>query len=71
MGEKEFSEVKIITLLYVLCRDYLVPGKMEDVFAEIDAVSRMPVFSNEHLSDYAQELAERLKEEEESEPKKD
>ncbi len=71
MGEKKFSEVKIITFLYLLCRDHLVGGKIEGILEDVEAISVMPSFSNEHLSEYANELAERLREKEGSEPKED
>lgn len=71
MGEKKFSETKVITFLYLLCRDHLVSGKIEEILESVEAISVMPKFSNANLLNYVTEIAEKLKDEEGSEPEED
>jgi hypothetical protein len=49
---------KLVTFLYLLMRDELPTGKVENLIAQAN-VGR-PIFSGAYLESYARQLAERL-----------
>ena len=56
------SKDKLVCFLYVLMRDYIVPGKVEGLMIEqkIESIEET-VFTNGWLANYAKDLAKRLK----------
>ena len=46
--------------LYLLMRDHLVPGAVEQIVMDVEKVEQPPVYSNRHLLNYARELVARL-----------
>ena len=56
------STSKALGFLYILMRDHLPPGAVEEIFSEhVDKMEGMTVtYSNGYLAQYAQSLAKRL-----------
>jgi hypothetical protein len=60
--EKTVSEDKLNTLFYILLRDYLTFGQIEEIFkSHIDKVNSEPEFSEEQILVYVKSLTERMK----------
>jgi hypothetical protein len=54
------SKDKLVAFLYVLMRDHLVPGAVEEIMRTVEPNDETH-FSNGHLAKYAQDVVERLK----------
>lgn len=49
------------SLLYILLRDWILPGNMEAIVRDLEKSSGKEVtYSNEHLAAYAEEIEKRL-----------
>lgn len=61
--EQVRSHDKVAWFLYLLMRDHLTPGKVEEILVKnLDVDSKVEaVFSNPHLARYAIEIAARLR----------
>ena len=51
---------RLTTFLYILLRDHVPAGDVEDILQHHAEVPGSPVYSNPHLAAYAKELAQRL-----------
>jgi hypothetical protein len=54
------SKDKLVCFLYILMRDYIPCGKVEEIMYE-QISDEESVFTNGYLAKYAQDIAERLK----------
>lgn len=52
----------LVSFLYILLRDHLTPGKLEDILLAQGPHSGESVYSNGWLANYCKNIAERLKE---------
>lgn len=58
-AERVMDKRALVTFLYLLMRDEMVAGKVEQIVMDIEGRSPY-TYSNPHLARYAQELADRL-----------
>ena len=54
------NKAKIVTFFYLLGRDFLPLGQIEELLESIESISVMPIFSNKHLYKYAEKITEKL-----------
>lgn len=59
--ENEKSTDALVSFLYEVLRDHIVPGTVEKMVKDIESHSRdIMLFSNPHVARYAKELAQRI-----------
>ena len=51
---------RLVCLFYLLMRDVVLPGKLEQIVMDIEKIKGKIDFSNKHLENYAEELIKRL-----------
>jgi hypothetical protein len=54
------QKLALQAFLYLLMRDDVVPGRVEELVQVVEELGSSADFSNTHLSAYAEELAKRL-----------
>jgi hypothetical protein len=54
------SERPLVCFRYLLMRDHLFPGELEKVVMDIEMAETAFIFTNGGLADYAENLAKRL-----------
>ena len=60
-GSKEIStDNRLDIFLYLLLRDYLSAGEVEEIVQETEKIKHITEFCNGYLAEYAQQLAGRL-----------
>lgn len=58
---KVTSNNKLVSFLYILLRDHVLPGDMENIMKNHVPTAQPTSFSNGWLAEYAKDLTERLK----------
>lgn len=51
---------KLISFMYILMKDRLPTGAVEQMVMDVEKIESMPVYTNKYLLHYAEELALRM-----------
>ena len=52
---------KLISFMYLLMKDRLTTGVVEQLVMDVEKLDSYPIFTNKHLLHYAEELVLRMK----------